>query len=93
MFGKLTIELDKASLIATLALVAASFCCLIISNGLILFIRGYEKDKRARFKGFLMLMCGLTLFALNIAAIIKSEQIIKLLTKHIDTIATSKPAA
>ena len=35
MFGKLTVEFDKASIIAAIAFVGASFACLIISQAVI----------------------------------------------------------
>lgn len=84
MFGKLTIEIDKGSLLGALAFVGASFSCLIISHAVILFIKGHEKDRWARLKGLFMLVTGLCLLSLNVFAILKTELILKKLPEFFE---------
>lgn len=87
MFGKLTIEIDKASIIAAIAFVGASFACLIISHAVILLIKGHSDDRWARVKGLLMLITGLGLFVINVAAVLRSDLILKKIAEHLESIS------
>ncbi len=84
MFGKLVIEVDKASIIAAIAFVGASFSCLIISKGITTLIHGTGDDRWARVKGLLMLASGLCLLAINLVAVLRSDIVIKRLTQHLE---------
>jgi hypothetical protein len=90
MFGKnytLEIKFDKESIIAAIAFVGASCACWIMSHGLMMFIRGHKDYKWARIKGFIMFVSGACLLAGNLAAILRSDIVVKKMSDYLTYIA------
>lgn len=89
MFGKnytLEVKFDKASVIAAIAFVGASCACFMISQGLVLFIRGHKDYRLPRIKGLIMLVCGLCLLAANLTAVLRSDTIAAKIAEYLEHI-------
>ncbi len=79
---KITLFLDKGTLIAALGFVIAACACVMLKNGLEKFIHGNGHQSWARLKSIIAILIALLFLIVGITIILENESVLAFLTYH-----------